>query len=50
MYLCNQYMSITTKIMSSNNAHGEVNSIQLYVIKFVNTLWQVGGFLRVLHQ
>ena len=28
----------------------EVYSIQHYVIKFVSDLWQVGGFLRVLHQ
>ena len=34
--------------MSFNLAHGEVNSIQHYVIKFVSYLQQVGGFLRVL--
>jgi hypothetical protein len=34
--------------MSFNLAHGEVNSIQHYVIKFVSYLRQVGGFLRVL--
>jgi hypothetical protein len=28
--------------------HGEVYSIQHYVIKFVSDLRQVGGFLRVL--
>jgi hypothetical protein len=28
------------------HAHGEVYSIQLYVIKFVRDLWQVGGFLH----
>ena len=33
--------------MSSHPAYGEVYSIQLYVIKFVDDLWQVGGFLRV---
>jgi hypothetical protein len=27
--------------------HGEVYSIQLYVIKFVSDLWLVGGFLLV---
>jgi hypothetical protein len=32
----------------SNPAHGEVYSIQHYVIKFVSELQQVGGFLRVL--
>jgi hypothetical protein len=34
--------------VSSNRAHGEVYSIQHYVIKFVSFLSQVGGFLRVL--
>ena len=38
-------MPITTYIVSSNPAHGEVYSIQHYVIKFVNDLRQVGGFL-----
>ena len=36
-----------TKVVSLNPAHGEVYSIQHYVIKFVSDLWQVGGFLRV---
>ena len=39
---------ITTNVVSSNPAHGEVYWIQLYVIKFGNALRQVGGFLRVL--
>ena len=39
---------ITTKSVSSNPAHGEVYSIQHYVIKFVTDLRLVGGFLRVL--
>ena len=43
-----QSVPITTKIVSSNPAYGEVFSIQLYVIKFVSYLWQVGGFLWVL--
>jgi len=34
-----------TKVMSSNPAHGEVYSIQHYVIKFVSDLRQVGGYL-----
>ena len=38
----------TTKVVSLNPAHGEVYSIQQYVIKFVSDLRQVGGFLRVL--
>jgi hypothetical protein len=29
--------------------HGEVYSIQLYVIKFVTELWQVGGFLMIVY-
>jgi hypothetical protein len=37
-----------TKVVSSNTTQGEVYSIQHYVTKFVNDLWQVGGFLRVL--
>jgi len=34
--------------VSSNPAHGEMYSIQHYVIKVVNDLRQVCGFLRVL--
>jgi hypothetical protein len=34
-----------TNIVSLNPTHGEVYSIQHYVIKFVSDLWQVGGFL-----
>jgi len=41
-------MTIKTKVTSLNPAHGEVYSIQHYVIKFVSDLWQVGGFLQVL--
>ena len=41
-------MSITTKVISSNPIHGEVYSIQHYVIEFVSDLRQVGGILRVL--
>jgi hypothetical protein len=37
-------VSITTKVMSSNPTHGEVYSIQHYVIKFVRDLRKVGGF------
>jgi hypothetical protein len=39
---------ITTKVVSSNPVHGEVYSIQHYVIKFVSDLRQVSGFLRIL--
>jgi hypothetical protein len=43
-----QSVTITTKVMSLNHIHGEVNSIQNYVIKFVSDLRQVSGFPRVL--
>ena len=38
---------IATNPVSSNHAHGEVCSIQHYVIKFVSDLRQVRGFLYV---
>jgi hypothetical protein len=42
-------MSITTKVVScSNTAHGEVYSIQHYVMNFVSDLWQVSGFPQLL--
>jgi len=41
-------MPITTKVVSSNPVHGEVYSIQHYVIKFVSDLRQVSGFLRII--
>ena len=40
-----QSVSVTTKVANSNLGHGEVYSIQHYVIKFVSDLWQIGGFL-----
>ena len=40
-----QSVPITTNIVSSNRVHGEVYSIQHYVIKFVSDLRQVGGTL-----
>ena len=40
--------AITTKVVSSNPVHGGMYSIQLYVIKFVGDLRQVGGFLLLL--
>jgi hypothetical protein len=43
-----QSMPITTNLLSSNPVHGEMYSIQHYVIKFVSVLRQVGGFLQVL--
>jgi hypothetical protein len=43
-----QSVPITTNVVSSNPVHGEVYSIQHYVIKFVSDLRQVDGFLLVL--
>ena len=40
--------AISAKVVSSNPVHGEVYSIQHYVIKFVGHLRQLCGFLRVL--
>ena len=40
-----QSVSITTNVVSSYPDHGDVYSIQHYLITFVNDLWQVGGFL-----
>ena len=42
-----QSVHITTKAVSLYPVHGEVYSIQHYVIKFVSDLQQVGGFLWV---
>jgi len=42
-----QSVPITTKVVSSNPTHGEMHSIQYYVIKFVSDLWQVCGFFWV---
>ena len=39
---------IITKVVSSNSVHGDVYSIQHYVIEFVSDLQQVDCFLRVL--
>ena len=41
-----QSVPITTKVVSSNPAHGEVYWIQHYGIKFVSDLRQVCGFLH----
>jgi hypothetical protein len=43
-----QSVPITTKVVSLKPIHGEVYSIQHYMIKFVSNLQQVGGFLWVL--
>jgi hypothetical protein len=47
-YAISAYICTTTNVVSLNPAHGEVYSIQTYVIKFVSGLRQVGGFLHVL--
>jgi hypothetical protein len=39
-----QSVSNTTKLVSLNPAHGEVYSIQHYVINFVSDLREVGVF------
>ena len=41
-------LSITTKVVSSNSAPGDVYSIQHYVVKFVSDLREVGVFFHVL--
>ena len=41
-----QSVPIITYFMSSNTAHGDVYSIQHYVIKFYSDFRQVRGFLR----
>ena len=43
-----QPVPITIKVVTLNPSHGEVYSIQYYVIKFVSDLLQVAGFLWVL--
>jgi hypothetical protein len=48
MKVSDKRTTITTKVVSSNPAHGEVYSIQHYVIKFVSDVRQVGDFLRIL--
>ena len=42
-----ELLPIIINVVSSNRVHGEVYSIQHYVIKFIYDLRQVGGFLRV---
>jgi hypothetical protein len=47
IHLTMQQVPFTTKIVSSNSAHGDVYSIQQNMTKFVRRLQQVGGFLVV---
>jgi hypothetical protein len=42
-----QSVPITIKIASLNPAHGEVYSIQHYVIKLVSDLQHVSGFIFI---
>jgi hypothetical protein len=48
LQLSMQSIPITTNVLSSNPTHGEVYSIQHYMIKFVSDLRQVSGFHREL--
>ena len=48
LQLIMQSVPITTKVVMLNPTHGEVYSIQHYVIQIVNDLRQVDGFHRVL--
>ena len=41
-----QPVPITTNVVSSNPAHGELYSIQHYVIQLVSDFRRVGGFHR----
>jgi hypothetical protein len=48
VYTCTCIFIFTTKVVSSKSVLCEVYSIQHYVIRFVNDLRQVSGFLQVL--
>ena len=43
-----QSVPITTEVVSSNPAHGEVYSMQHYVKMLVSDFRQVGGYILVL--
>jgi len=43
-----QLVAIISKVVNSNPVHGEVYSMQNYVIKFVSDLQKISGFLLVL--
>jgi hypothetical protein len=47
LQLPKQSVLMTSNVVSSNPANGDVYSIENYMIKFVSDLRQVGGFLRV---
>jgi hypothetical protein len=44
----NEWSSHALIHMSLDPAHGEIYSIQHYLVNFVSDLRQVGGFIRVL--
>ena len=44
-----QSVPITTKVVSSNPVHGEMYSIQHYVIKFVSDLRQISSTNKTDH-
>ena len=44
LQLLMQSVPITTKVVSSNPTHGEVYSIQIYIITFVSDFRQISGF------
>ena len=49
LHLPMHVIPIIAQGVSFTLVHGEVYSIQLYVIKFVTELWQVGGFLMIVY-
>ena len=46
--LAMQSVPITTKVVSSNPAHGDAYSIQHYVITFISDFRRVGSFFQAL--
>ena len=47
-FLCIHFGHDRMVVVSLNPTHGEVYSIQVYVIKFVSDLWQVSDFFWVI--
>lgn len=45
LYRDRMVVTITSTVVSSSPAHGEVYLVQLYVIKFISDLQQADGFL-----
>ena len=44
-YANSSYQNYISKVVSSNPTHGELCTVQHYVVKFVSDFWQVIGFL-----